>query len=103
MEVITGAKFSTRPPDAIRRPLRHRLPVRGWIPTIRHALADGMPSAISLPNASRLAWSGFGPRRPIATPQTHGCCDPRQNPPCPSLLRPVAPGDVVRPESFRGG
>ena len=55
MEVITGGKFSTRPPDAIRRPLRHRLPVRGWIPTIRHALADGMPSAISLLNASRLA------------------------------------------------
>src|SRR5664280_341889 len=51
-------------------------------------IADGMPSAISLPNALRLAWSGFGPRRPIATPQTHGCCDVRQNPPSPELAPP---------------
>ena len=43
--------------------------------------ADGTPSAISLANASRLAKSGFGPRRPIATPHIHGCCDARQNPP----------------------
>jgi len=61
--------------------LRHDLPVRGWIPTIRHARTDGTPSAISLANASRLAKSGFGPRRPIATPHIHGCCDARQNPP----------------------
>ncbi|MGO9207000.1 MAG: hypothetical protein ACLQBX_12630, partial [Candidatus Limnocylindrales bacterium] len=41
----------------------------------------GTPSAISLANASRLAYSGFRPRRPIATPQPHECCDVRQIPP----------------------
>ena len=35
--VITGGKSSTRPPDLIVRPLRHRLPVRGLIPTMRDA------------------------------------------------------------------
>ena len=79
--MITGGKLSTRPPDLMRRPLRHRLPVRGWIPTIRHARAEGTPSAISFANASRFALSGLGPRRPIATPQAHGCCSARQIPP----------------------
>src|SRR5450830_1014390 len=83
----------------MRRPLRQRVPVRRQIPTMRHARADGTPSAISLANASRLAKSGFGPRRPIATPQTHGCCDARQNPPVVVRLSGGAP-DVRLREFF---
>ena len=47
---------------------------------MRDARNEGTPWEISLANASRLAWSGSGPRRPIATPLKLGCCDARQIP-----------------------
>ena len=67
-----------REPDLNVRPFRHRLPVRGSIPTIRDARTDGTPSEISRANASRLAWSSSGPRRPIRSSHVLGCCDARQ-------------------------
>lgn len=60
--MITGAYSNTLPLDETTvRPLRHRLPVRGLIPTILDARADGTPLAISAANASRFAVSGSGP------------------------------------------
>ena len=76
----------TRPPLPARfRPCRQRFPVRGLIPTIRHASALPTPFAISAAYRSRLAVCGATPGTPlpaIATlPRTHECCDDHQNPP----------------------
>ncbi len=47
-------------PDALR-PLRQRLPVRGLIPTTRHASALLMPCCMSWKYAARSSESFFGP------------------------------------------
>ena len=48
----------------IVRPCRHRFPVHGFTPTIRHASALEVPRAINRANCSRLAVCGASPGTP---------------------------------------
>ena len=81
--LTTGAYRTLAPPLLVTtRPSRHRFPVLGCTPAIRHASALPTPRAISRPNCSRFAASGGRPPRPstITTPDLQRC-DGHQNPP----------------------
>jgi hypothetical protein len=82
--LVTGGWCSRRSPlPVIVRPCRHRFPVLGFTPTIRHACALG-----TAPRSAARALPLRGLRRPARptmppspTPRNLGCCDDHWNPP----------------------